>query len=462
MSSFWLETCGEDVTVRRPGLDGDTIADIAIIGAGYTGLWTAWYLLDRDPSLDVLVVEAEHAGFGASGRNGAWLTPSLPMSVTAMVQRFGAESARRATLAMRATVDEVIEVCERQGIDAQIRRGGVLRVARGRQEAAYPQRALAAYERIGAADGMHLLDAAALTKRVRIAEAVGALHDPSAAVIHPGRLVRGLARRVEAAGGRIAEGTRVTEVVPGQPCRVRTEQGSITADVAVLANEAWVSQLPGYRRDVIPVYSLIVLTDPVSDDLWEQIGWQGDECLASHRYTVDYLSRTVDGRILFGGRGAPYHFGSKIAPAFDRDKATHASLRRQLAAWFPMLADVGFSHAWGGPLGMPRDFCPTFRYEPSTGVAAAYGYTGQGVATSNLAGRALAEWIVTGEMSFGELPMVGHTVRRWEPEPLRYLGARFVQQALARIDDRAARTGQPPTGRTLAERLIAASTGRAK
>ncbi len=459
MSSFWLETCGDDLT-PRPGLDGDVTADVVIVGAGYTGLWTAWYLLAHDASLDVLVVEAEHAGFGASGRNGAWLTASLPMPATAMAKRFGAEAARRAVVAMRDTVDEVAEVCHTEGIDAQLRRGGALRIARGRQEAAHPERTLAAYERLGVADGLSVLDATALAERVRIAGAVGALYDTAAATIHPGRLVRGLARRVEAAGARIVEGTRATEVAPGRPAQVRTEQGKVAADMVVIANEAWVSQLPGHRRDVIPVYSLIVLTDPVDDATWDEIGWQAHECLASHRYTVDYLSRTLDGRILFGGRGAPYHYGSRISPAYDRDEATHASLRAQLRAWFPMVGDLSFSHAWGGPLGMPRDFCPTFRVEPGHGIAAAHGYTGQGVATSNLAGRVLADLIVTGETEFEGLPMVGHPVRRWEPEPLRFLGARWVQRSLKRIDDRAARTGRAPTGRTLAERLVSPATGR--
>jgi glycine/D-amino acid oxidase-like deaminating enzyme len=169
---------------------------------------------------------------------------------------------------------------------------------------------------------------------------------------------------------------------------------------------------------------------------------------------VDYLSRTVDGRVLFGGRGAPYHYASRIEAAYDHDEATHRGLRTQLTDWFPALAGVGFSHEWGGPLGMPRDWCPSFRFDPATGVGAAYGYTGQGVATSNLAGRVLADLLTTGETEHRELPMVGHRPRRWEPEPVRYLGARYLQRALARIDARAARTGDPPAGTSLAERLV--------
>jgi glycine/D-amino acid oxidase-like deaminating enzyme len=201
------------------------------------------------------------------------------------------------------------------------------------------------------------------------------------------------------------------------------------------------------------VYSLIVLTEPLTNAQWAEIGWQGHECLSSPRYTVDYLSRTVDGRILFGGRGAPYHFGSRIDDAYDRHGPTHAALRQMLVRWFPRLAGIRFTHAWGGPLGMPRDWMPTVSYDRASGIASARGYTGQGVATANLSGRLLADLICGADIPLATLPMVGHQPRPWEPEPLRWLGVRFVQRALMRIDDEAERTGRPPTGRSLAERL---------
>jgi glycine/D-amino acid oxidase-like deaminating enzyme len=204
----------------------------------------------------------------------------------------------------------------------------------------------------------------------------------------------------------------------------------------------------------LPIYSLIVLTEPLNVRQWKEIGWEGYECLSSHRLVVDYLSRTPDGRVLFGGRGAPYHFGSRIAGRFDRHAATHSLLRRMLSSWFPVLADVAVTHQWGGPLGMPRDWLPNITYEPATGLAGAWGYTGQGVAASNLAGRTLTD-LLTGEPSvLTALPMAGHRSRRWEPEPLRWLGARYIQGALTRLDRRAERTGRAPSGRSLAERLM--------
>jgi glycine/D-amino acid oxidase-like deaminating enzyme len=451
--SYWLETA-QDSLAPRLSLDGDRRVDVAIVGAGLTGLWTAWYLLARDPSLHVLICEAEIAGFGASGRNGAWLSASLAVTPAELARRTSPATARATILQMRETVREVLAVGAEQGLDLQARRGGVLRIARGEHERPTMERSYDDMVRLGLARDLRLLTRSELDERVRVAGAVGAVHDPHAAVIHPGRLVRGLARRVEAAGGQIVERTRVTDVEPGRPVRLRTAAGTVTADIVVLACEAWLPRLPRHRRWVLPLYSLIVLTEPLDPECWAAIGWEGHECLASHRYTVDYLSRTVDGRILFGGRGAPYHFGSRVAPRYDRDETTHAALRSQLSSWFPALRGTRFSHAWGGPLAMPRDWCPSFRFDPSTGLAAAYGYTGQGVATTNLAGRVLAGLIVDGQTRYAHLPMVGHVPRRWEPEPLRWLAARYLQHSLARLDARSARTGRAPTGRRLAERLI--------
>lgn len=454
--SYWLEDVGAGPT--RPALERDRTADVVIVGAGFTGLWTAWYLLERDPSLDIVILEAEYAGFGASGRNGAWCSPKLAPSIDALVSRSSAEVARRTVEAMREAVDEVASAADRADLDIEFRKGGILRVARGEHELPAMRANLEDLESIGAAGDCELLDAHELEERVRVAGALGAFHSPYGAVLHPGKLVTGLADAVERAGASLFERSRVTEVVGRDGRRGRrvvTEGGSVTSEMVVLATEAWLSQLPGHERDVLPVYSLIVLTEPLGADAWDAIGWDGHECLSSHRYVVDYLSRTTDGRILFGGRGAPYHFGSAIEPEFDTHDPTHEALAEHLVEWFPMLQGVDISHRWGGALGMPRDWMPSITADRREGLAAAYGYTGQGVATTNLAGRILAELIVDGQTRHADLPMVGHVPRRWEPEPLRWIGARYLQWALQRIDERAAETGEPPTGRTLAERLIA-------
>jgi glycine/D-amino acid oxidase-like deaminating enzyme len=293
--AFWLEDTADDMTPRAP-LEGPRTTDVAIVGAGFTGLWAARELLRRDPSLDVLVIEARTAGFGASGRNGAWLAPGIAVTNRELVRRSSPEVARATVQAIRDTVRVVAESCAQDGIDAQVRMGGTLRVAIGAQEASMPAATLAAARELGVEDDLEVLDADQLAERVRIADARGALRDRNGAAVHPGRLVRGLARTVERLGGSIVEDTRVTDVTPGARGgaargavgpTVHTERGDVRARHVVLANEAWLSQLPGHRRRVMPLYSLIILTDPIDDATWCSIGWDGHELLSSHRLTVD-------------------------------------------------------------------------------------------------------------------------------------------------------------------------------
>jgi glycine/D-amino acid oxidase-like deaminating enzyme len=354
-------------------------------------------------------------------------------------------------------VDAVAEAIAGEGIEADYAKGGSLTIARGPEQVPALEAHWESLERSGRAAGYRRLDAAETADRIRVEGALGSIYGSQYAVVHPGKLVRGLARAVERRGGTIFERTAVTDIEPGalphlRPA-LRTTAGLVRATTVVLAGEAYLSQLRRYHRALLPLYSLIVLTEPVSDADWATIGWRAREVVASYRLSVDYLSRTADGRILFGGRGAPYRFGSTIEPAFDRDARTHASLRAMVEAWFPSLRGIGFGHAWGGPLGMPRDWIPTFAFDPRTGVASGRGYTGHGVSTANLAGRVLAGLILGEQSELTELPLVNHRSPNWEPEPFRWLGVRFTQESLLRLDARTARTGQPPTGRSLAERI---------
>jgi len=436
---------------------GPTEADVAILGAGFTGLWTAYYLLTQDPSLRVVVLEAEIAGFGASGRNGAWCSAGFPVHPRELQRRFGCEAARELLLEMRGAVEEVGRVAAAEEIDAHYFRGGQLRVARGPSQLPAIENAYESLRRLGLERDLRLLDADQTARRVRITDARGALYNPHCASIHPARLARGLARTVERLGGEIFEQTPVTDFEGGgkngSGPRLVTDSGEVRARTIVLAGEAYLVRLRKLRRQLLPIYSLIVLTEPLSEEQWAEIGWEGRECVASNRHTVDYLSRSEDGRILFGGRGAPYHYGSRIKDDYDRHEPTHRMLRSTARGWFPSLEGTRFTHAWGGPLAVPRDWMPTMSYDPSQGVATARGYTGQGIATANLSGRTLADLILGSETTITRLPTVNHEPRLWEPEPLRWLGARYVQRNLMRVDDRAERTGEPPTGKTLAERL---------
>ncbi|MGH2614113.1 MAG: NAD(P)/FAD-dependent oxidoreductase, partial [Thermomicrobiales bacterium] len=346
--SYWLETSGDDLT-SRPRLDGSIDVDVAIMGAGYTGLWTAYYLLKRDPSPRVAVVEREIAGFGASGRNGGWCYPGFPVSAGVLRDRFGTEAARAVARAMYDTVDEIERVLAEEEIDAQWARGGALRLARGEHQRPAIEGAYRSLDALGLAERYDLLDAGQIAERIRVTDAVAGLYNPAGASIHPARLARGLARVVERRGGTIYEQTPVTGYETGHTPRLVTPYGDVRAKTLVLAGEAYSQQLPKLRRSLVPMYSLIVLTEPISDTSWEQIGWRNRELVASSRMSVDYLNRTADGRILFGGRGAPYHMHSRIDDRLDRHGPTHDMLRRMAVEWFPVLQvnDVRFTHAWG-------------------------------------------------------------------------------------------------------------------
>jgi glycine/D-amino acid oxidase-like deaminating enzyme len=450
--SFWLETCGDDLT-PRPRLDGSATVDVAIMGAGYTGLWTAYYLLQRDPSLRVAILEREIAGFGASGRNGGWCYPGFPVSGTILRERFGLEAARATLQAMYDTFEEIERVIGEEAIDAQWARGGFLRLARGEHQRASVEGGYQAAVALGFGDHYQLFDAAQVAEKVRVTKAVAGIYNPTGASVHPARLARGLARAVERRGATIYEQTPVLDYETGRAPRFITPYGDVRAKTIVLAGEAYGQQLPKLQRTLVPMYSLIVLTEPLSPSDWEEIGWRHRELVSSSRMSVDYLNRTADGRILFGGRGAPYRMRSLIDDSLDRHEPTHAMLRRMAIEWFPVLKDVRFTHAWGGPLGMPRDWMPTTSFDAAAGVARAGGYTGSGVATSHLFGRIVSDLIAGEATPLTRLPTVNHRSPRWEPEPLRWLGIRYAQEGFARLDRKAEETGIAPTGRTLVEKI---------
>jgi len=435
--SFWLETAGEDLKPRSPLTRSDDV-DVAILGGGYSGLWTAYYLLRENPGLSVAIVEKEIVGFGASGRNGGWCSSKFPVTPAMLEQRFGRNAARALMLAMNASVDEVARVGQEERIDAHFHKGGILSFARGAHQLPLIRAAHAGYERLGLGDQYRLLSAEEATKRVNVTHVHGALYASENASVHPGRLVRGLARAVERRGGVIYEQTEVTDFAGGARPRLLTRAGELRAKKAlVLAGEAYLTRLPKLHRALLPVYSLIALTEPLTENQWSQIGWQNRESLASNKYTVDYLTRTAGGRILFGSRGAPYRFASKITDEQDRHAETHARIQHTVVEWFPMLEGIKFTHEWGGPVGMPRDWMPAVAFDPATRIGTARGYTGQGVATTNLAGRILAGLIAQKRTGLEALPFAQRRSPDWEPEPLRWLAVRYAQHAFLRIDSAA-------------------------
>ena len=433
--SYWLEDAGEPLTPRAP-LKQSAEVDVAILGGGYSGLWTAYYLLCAQPSLKVAIIEKEIVGYGGSGRNGGWCSPRFPVSASLLQKRYGGDAARHLLLAIQGAVDEIRRVCEKEEIDARFRPGGTLLLARSEYQLASIRAGHKAYEKLGLADRYQLLTAEQAAKRIHVTNVHGALYTRDGASIHPGRLVRGLARAVEARGGVIYEQTAVTDYTGGANARLSSSGGEIRARKAILlAGEAYLTQMNKLHRSLLPVYSLICLTEPLTPAQWQRIGWQQGENVASARNNVVYLTKTADGRILFGSRGAPYQFGSRISDEQDRDAETVAFIQQSLIEWFPSLQGIRFTHAWGGPVAMPSDWMPSVRYDEGDKLAFIGGYTGQGVSTSNLAGKLLAGLITHQSSGLEKLPLAQRQSPNWIPEPLRWLVVRYMQQALIRIDE---------------------------
>ena len=423
----------------RPALAQDESVDVAIVGAGYTGLWTAYYLLEADPSLNVLVLEAEHVGFGASGRNGGWVSALYPVGPRTLARDHGEAAARDQYAALRDSVDEVGRAARAEGVDCGFHKGGTLVVARNRAQAARGRAEAEDSDYWGT--GTTWLEAEAATDRLAVQGLSGATFNPNCARIDPFRLAVGLAQAVEKRGARIHEHTRVTRLGARW---VMTEEGVVVkARHVIRATEAWTSRLPRHRRTVAPVYSLMVATAPLPQSLWDDIGLADAETFSEMRHVIVYGQRSVDGRLVFGGRGAPYHFGSSIKPEFDSVATVFAKLRRSLTNLLPATEGVEFTHAWGGPLGISRDWHPSAGYEPSTGMGHAGGYVGDGVALSNLAGRTLADLVTARDTALTRLPWVQHRSRRWEPEPLRWLGVNAGLQLANLADHEERLTGRP-------------------
>jgi glycine/D-amino acid oxidase-like deaminating enzyme len=435
--SFWHAELG--YPRRRAPLAGPVKVDVCIVGAGLTGLWAAYYIKQAAPSLEIAVLEKTFAGYGASGRNGGWLTAAMAGSPERYARRHGVDAVRALQRAMIESVDEVIRVAEKEGIEADIVKGGELRVACTASQLARLRDSVTKGLRWG--DEEELLSAPQTVERIAVDGALGGAYTPNCARLQPAKLVRGLAEVVANLGVTIYESTPVTEIRPHQAC---TPFGTVDARFVLRATEGFTSNLANLHRLWIPMNSSMIVTEPLSPDAWRQIGWRGYETLGDSAHMYMYAQRTADDRIAIGGRGVPYRFGSHVDRDGNTSPETIAELCAILGRLFPAIANVGIDHAWSGVLGVPRDWCSTVGLDTSTGLGWAGGYVGHGVTTTNLAGRTLRDLVLARDTMLTRLPWVDWKSRNWEPEPLRWIGVHSLYAAY-RAADRAEFSGRTTT-----------------
>lgn len=427
-----------DIPVR-PALSGDISVDVAIVGGGYTGLWTAYELLKAQPDLSVVVLEAEFVGFGPSGRNGGAVIAQIVGSRSFWNKRGGPDGAYRMERAVQQGINEIKSVVEEENIDCSFTKAGVLIVARNRMEEDQLKAGVEADRKNGfsEADSVYL-NAKELSERIRIDHQFGARFSPHSGSHDPGKLVRGLADAVERRGGKIFEGTRVTEIVPHAAI---TEVGTVTAKYVIRATEAYTSSIE--PRRIIPVYTTMISTDVIPEAIWSEIGWQNRETvLAEHPFL--HLQHTADHRITIGGDNpkVPYQWGSGTSAEGKPDQKLIDHYYGQLIKLFPALDGIGITSEWAGVFGAPRDWAPSVGLDENTGLGWAGGYVGEGVVASNMAGRTMKDLILGQSTDMTKLPWVRKQARKWELEPFRWVGAQAIFRGRLIGEHREEKTGK--------------------
>lgn len=430
-TSLWWDSLSKTVQPRE-SLVKDRDVDVTIIGAGFTGLWSAYYLIKKSPNLKIIVLESSVAGFGASGRNGGWCSALFPVGLDKLAQQSNKETAIRMQQIMFETVDEVGSIIKQENIDAEWEKGGSYSIARDKIQLNRAIDEVNHFKEWGFSESDYtFFDQKSAMSRINASNILGTTFTPHCAALNPAKLIRSLAEIVEAKGVKIYENTKVLNYSKNN---VKTVSSNIKTKFIINATEGYRSDLPKQKRTSIPVYSLMIATEPLSEKVWDEIGLKNRETFADYRNVIIYGQRTKDNRFAFGGRGAPYHFGSRIDSKFDNHQPTHKELLRTLTELFPIIKGVKVTHSWGGPLSIARDWAAHALLDDETGIASAGGYVGDGVGTSNLAGRTLSDLILKTQSELTSMPWVNHKSPKWEIEPFRWIGVNGTLQ-LAKIAD---------------------------
>lgn len=435
---YWLD---RPRPTARPQLDGDVEADVAVVGGGFTGLWTTLALLESQPSLAVVLLEAGRLGVGASGRNGGFLDPSLTHGVVNGQRHFSAELAELEKLA-EENYQGFRAALSRHGIDCAFETTGMLEVATQPWQVDALREWFDAHRERG--HDVEFLAASQAQERLASPLVQAAVRRPSAGgVLDPVALVDGLANAVTALGARVHENSAVLALdAVDDGVVVRTGRGSVRARNVVLAADAWSRDLlPQTRRHYVNVYDYVLMTRPLSVDELASVGWKGREGVSDSGNHFHYFRLTSDDRILWGGYDAVRHRGDAVGEPFDQWQPTHDRLERHFRAFFPQLSDVEFTHRWGGPIAVTSRFTPVFGSALNGRVRYALGYTGLGVGASRFAGRVLAEQVLGVSSPLADLAYVRKRPFPFPPEPLRSIVVGLTQRAITKADENNGRRG---------------------
>ena len=445
-SHTWSDSLWAEAREQFHGDPLTTYTQVLVVGAGYSGLSTAISLKQLQPSAVVMVLDAEEPGFGASGRNGGWCSALFPLGLDDLAQMHGVDQARRMQTAMNHTVVDVERFINDNKIDCNWARGGTLTVATNPAHEGRLRQQAEMFARHGF-DDVTMLGPDSVNALLRVVGARGGLYSPHCAAMHPLKLLNGLVRVARELGVKIISNARVRSIESGV---VELADGRrVTCEWVVRATEGFTPELKRERRAVLPIWSYMVATEPLSDSAWSSIGWESRVTVADGRNMVTYAQRTADGRIAFGGRGIGYPFGSRISPKLDVSPRVHQQIIDTMHQMFPAARSARITHRWGGPLAVPRDWPPSVTIDHERRLVTMGGYSGDGVAASHLAGRTAAALIAGSDDEITTLPWVNHRSPLWEPEPLRWIGLNTLSR-LPEWADRVERRTQKPARRLLA------------
>jgi glycine/D-amino acid oxidase-like deaminating enzyme len=419
-SIYWRETEHVD---PGPPLEGDRRADVAIVGGGYTGLWTAYFLKEADPSLDIHIVEADYAGAGASGHADGFVTPTIGHSLHSVVHRFGAERSKDAYAAVGRSIMDLRRFCRKQGVDAELEPGGFYLVATNDGQ----RRRLEGDVELAARMGVRydVLEGDEAQERIGSSSLTAALKSPGA-LVNPHRLARGLTRVVRGMGVTVHERTRALTVERiGDGHVVTTPLGRLRAPRLVLATNAYSAQWRPHRHRFRPVWSYAMVTEPLTDAQLAQVHWPDREGFVEARNFILFARLTAGNRLLIGGGRAHYHYGGDLDESHMRADDVFAELRAALVRYFPAWRDVGVSHAYGGAIAMTRDLVPHVG-RGRDGAFYAYGFCGNGIAMCHTVGRSLRDLVLERDTEYTNLLFVNGSEPAFPPDPFSYLGARAL------------------------------------